>query len=82
MKFSCIAAGPDHLYTQILFQLLSLSQNEEVPRFHRTNVKAFYIVLVEKRREQLCIKADAVSYIKESCNFVPAMVRESIRYIP
>lgn len=45
MKFYCIAAGPDHLYNQIL----PPSQNEEVPCFHGTNIKAFYTGLVEKK---------------------------------
>lgn len=39
--------------------------------FTEQTSKHFFIVLVEKRREQLCIRADAVSYIKESCNFLP-----------
>lgn len=77
MKFSFIVQlALGHLYPQILFPVPSLSENE-APHFHRTNIRAFQVVLVEERREQLCMKADAVSYRKRSCNFVPATVRAS-----
>lgn len=75
MKFCAAQLAPSHLYPQILFPAPSLAQNE-TPCFHRTNIRTLY-VLVEERREQLCIKPDRASYIKESYNSVPATALES-----